>query len=175
MPGGQTTLPSRPVRDSARRTAPAVCGELLSLSSRRPTGGEPKEGEGDALRIRAVVFLDWLIASPHPTRAQPILYARTAIGWREDSRWPLSAVSWQRADRRRGLRSIGPGGPHRHCCTGWCRGHLETYLAASRAAEDADSEAMPRFVEREFRRYLECASSPTALREPDARSAATTS
>jgi hypothetical protein len=29
-------------------------------------------------------------------------------------------------------------------------------LSASRAAEDADFDPIPRFVEREFRRYLEC-------------------
>jgi Transposase zinc-binding domain/Putative transposase len=36
------------------------------------------------------------------------------------------------------------------------QGPLETYLAASRTAEDADFDPVPRFVEREFRRYLEC-------------------
>ncbi len=34
--------------------------------------------------------------------------------------------------------------------------HLETYLSLARTAEDADFDPVPRFVEREFRRYLEC-------------------
>ena len=36
------------------------------------------------------------------------------------------------------------------------RGHLETFLAEQRARANADAPALPWFVERELRAYLEC-------------------